>query len=152
MDFSLNVRFSQLVHPLGRRMQGSNPGLLRHRHGLPDALTTRLDLIHTRLGLIHSQLDLIHTRLDLIHTRLDLIHTRLDLIHPRLDLIHTRLDLVHSRLDLIHTRLDLIHAKQNYCGASAGCWSWPLGPPGVQEQVPGDVGGIPRDGNSQEID
>jgi hypothetical protein len=31
------------------------------------------------------------------------------------------------------------------------CWGWPLGPPGEQEQVPGDCGGIPSDGNSKEI-
>jgi hypothetical protein len=36
--------------PLCRRML--NPGLLRHRHWQPDALTTRLDLIHTRQDLV----------------------------------------------------------------------------------------------------
>ncbi len=59
---------------------GSNPGQLRLRHWLSDALTTRLHLIHTRIDLIHTRLDLIHTRVDLIHTRLDLIHARLDLL------------------------------------------------------------------------
>ncbi len=50
----------------------------------PDALITRLDLIHTRLELIHPRLDLIHTKLDLIHSGLYVNHTRLD---TRLDLI-----------------------------------------------------------------
>jgi hypothetical protein len=77
-------------------MLGSNPGQLRLRHWLSDALPTRIDLIHNRLDLFHTGLNLIHNRLDLIHTRLDLIHTRLDLIHTRLDLIHNRLDLIHK--------------------------------------------------------
>ncbi len=45
--------------PPCRRLRGSNPGQLRLRHWLSDALTTRLDLIHTRLDLIHTRLDLI---------------------------------------------------------------------------------------------
>jgi hypothetical protein len=53
--------------PLCRRMLGSNPALLRLWHWQPDALISRLDLIHTRLDLIYTPLDLIHIRLDLIH-------------------------------------------------------------------------------------
>jgi hypothetical protein len=65
-------------------------------HWQPDALTTRIDLIHNyRLDLIRNY------RLDLIRIRLDLIRSRLDLIRSRLDLIRTRLDLIHTRLDLI---------------------------------------------------
>jgi hypothetical protein len=42
--------------PLCRRMPRSNPGLLRHRHWLSDALTTRPDLIHTWPDHISSHL------------------------------------------------------------------------------------------------
>jgi hypothetical protein len=45
--------------PLRRRIQGSNPGLLRPWHSQSGALTTRLDLIHNRLDIIHIRLDLI---------------------------------------------------------------------------------------------
>ncbi len=47
--------------PLCRMMLGSNPGQLRLRHWMSDALATWLGLILSRLGLIHSRLDLIHS-------------------------------------------------------------------------------------------
>ncbi len=37
--------------PLSRRMLGSNPGLLRLRRLQPDALITRIDLIHQEQNL-----------------------------------------------------------------------------------------------------
>jgi hypothetical protein len=62
---------------LCRKTLGTNLSLLRLWHCQPDALTTRLDLIH-----FFSAIDLIYTRLDLIHfSDIDLIYTRLDLIH-----------------------------------------------------------------------
>ncbi len=51
--------FCRPSDPLCRRMLGSNPRLLRLRHWLSDALTTRIGII-TLLGLIHNRLGLIH--------------------------------------------------------------------------------------------
>ncbi len=48
---------------------GIEPGQLRLRHWLSDALTNWLDLIHTWIDLIHIWLGLIHTWLDLIQRR-----------------------------------------------------------------------------------
>ncbi len=84
--FSFYVQYSTLLHlpPLKFHCVGGcwdRTQELRPRHWLPDAPTTRLDLIHSRPDLIYTRLDLIHSRLNLIHTRLDLIHSRLELIH-----------------------------------------------------------------------
>ncbi len=46
--------------PLCRRMRDQTQDCCELKHWQPDALTTRLDLIHSRLDLIHSGLDLIH--------------------------------------------------------------------------------------------
>ncbi len=121
--------------PLSRKMQGSNPWLLRLWYRQSDGLTTRLDLIH-HSARSHPQLRYISsTRLDLIpksarsqsHLQLRYISsTRLDLIpkparsqsHPQLRYFSpTRQDLTYnsarSRPQLCQisstTRLDLIH-------------------------------------------
>ncbi len=87
-------------------MLGSNPGQLRLRHWLSDALATQLHLIHIRRHLIISRLHLIHSRLHLIHSRL--ISSTLGYISST-----TRLHLIHNRQHLIHIRLHLIQPRKN---------------------------------------